>query len=496
MRIGYVTTCPKVPVGGVSVIFWHVALLREMGVEAFVVPDKALTYDPWWMVPKPKVKFARLEDEMDVWVVPEVRIDLVRTLKGTKVVFVQNHGLMRDLELYKDVPLVLSVSEPSAREIEKKVDVPVLVVNPFIHPSAPFRPGPKKEGSILVLVRKKASTFLEKVTSLLGEDKFWWNFASDLSQEELARVYSTSEFYLHLSFPEGWPAPVAEAMKSGCCVVGFAGTGGLEFMKHLETAYVAPDGDVEECVRGLRMLRENPDLRKKMVERAMEVASVYTPERTKGQLAAFVERLSPKNFHKFDRYTPLMEKIVRLESRQAEEIGEIILKMFRPKSVIDLGCGPGIYLLPFKRAGCRVLGVDACPGAGKMLERSEFILADLTRPFDPPFKADVCICFEVGEHIDEGYSAVLVENCTRCADTIVWSAARPGQAGFDHKNCQWLDFWWRLFEIYGFTCDRDLTKKMKDMMFGKPGIEERKWLIWNGAVFRRQNEGLLRCDRG
>jgi len=52
MRIGYVTTCPKVPVGGVSVIFWHVALLREMGVEAFVVPDKASTYDPWWMVPK------------------------------------------------------------------------------------------------------------------------------------------------------------------------------------------------------------------------------------------------------------------------------------------------------------------------------------------------------------------------------------------------------------------------------------------------------------
>ncbi|RKY58586.1 MAG: hypothetical protein DRP94_05950 [Candidatus Latescibacterota bacterium] len=495
MRIGYVTTCPEVPVGGVSVIFWHVALLREMGIEAFVVPDKASTYDPWWMVPKPKVKFASLEDEMDVWVVPEVRIDLVRGLKGTKVAFVQNHGLMRNLELYKDVSLVLSVSEPSAREIEKKVDVPVLVVNPFIHPSSPFRPGKKEEGKVLVLSRKKTSMFYDRVLSLL-KDEFKFVLASCMTQKELSELYSSSEYYLHLSFPEGWPAPVAEAMKSGCCVVGFSGTGGLEFMKHLETAYVAPDGDVEECVRGLRMLRENPDLRRKMVERAMEVAGVYTPERTKNQLAAFVERLSPKGLGRFDRYIPLMEKIVKLESRQAEEIGEIILRMFRPKSVIDLGCGPGIYLLPFKRAGCRVLGVDACPEAGKMLKKSEFVLADLTRPFDPPFKADVCICFEVGEHIDEGYSAVLVENCTRCADTIVWSAARPGQAGFDHKNCQWLDFWWRLFEIYGFTYDRDLTKKMKDMMFGKPGIEERKWLIWNGAIFRRQDEGLLRCDRG
>ena len=476
MRIGYITTCPKVPVGGVGVIFWHVHILRKIGIDAFVVPDKG-KFDPWWMEPKPDVEFASLSDDMDVWVIPEVRIDLVKDLKGTKVAFVQNHGLLKKEELYSHVDFVISVSEPSAQMIREKINLPTLVVNPFIHPSSPFYVGRKQKHSVLVLARKKAIFFLDHIRARIRGFNLY--IVSNLTQRELAERYAHAEYYLHLSFPEGWPAPVAEAMASGCCVVGFSGEGGLEFMRHMETAYVAKDGNPEECIRGLKVLARDDELRGRICQEAKRTISTYTMERTRRQLMDFVEKLG------FERYSLLMEKIVKLESRQAEEIGDILLKMFSPKSVIDLGCGPGIYLLPFKRAGCRVLGVDACPSAGEFLDEYEFVLADLTKPFLPPFKADICICFEVGEHIEEGYSAVLVENCTACSNTVIWSAARPGQEGFWHVNCQWLDFWIRLFESEGFYYDRKLTEMMKKKMFGKPGIEERKWLIWNGAVFRR-----------
>ncbi len=510
MRIGYITTCPKVPVGGVAVIVWHVALLREMGYDAFLVPDKP-GLDLWWMDPKPDVPLGAITDDMDLWVIPEVDVNLVDQLKGQKVIFVQNHSLMRNIEKYSNALAAMAVSEPSAEEIKKRINLPVFVVNPFIHPDSPFVFSDKKvKDSVVILGRKKASTFIDYILPRLESLGFKVDIASNLTQRALSKRYQMAEYYLHLSYPEGWPAPVAEAMKCGCCAVGFAGTGGLDFMKHMETAYVLEDGDAAGCIKALKYLKGNPEVRNKLVRQARDLVSIYTPQRTKSQLARFVEYLqeaqkrpqkprfsageykdtgrikkdAPEAFKKFDIYSPMMQRIIEWESQQAEELGSILLEAFRPKTVMDLGCGPGIYLLPFRRAGCRVLGVDACQEAGKLLGRKEFILADLTKPLDLP-RFDLCLCIEVGEHIQEGYSAVLVENCT-VADTVFWSAAGPGQKGTEHVNCQPKDFWIRIFESFGFYYDKDVTSSLLKKMSECPGIKRVKWLLWNAMIFRKE----------
>ena len=51
-----------------------------------------------------------------------------------------------------------------------------------------------------------------------------------LHQDELAEVFGTAQIFISLSHREGLGLPPAEAMASGCYVIGFTGDGGREFM--------------------------------------------------------------------------------------------------------------------------------------------------------------------------------------------------------------------------------------------------------------------------
>jgi hypothetical protein len=52
---------------------------------------------------------------------------------------------------------------------------------------------------------------------------------------------------------------------------------------------------------------------------------------------------------------------------------------------------------------------------------------------------------EVAEHLKESRAAGLVEDLTKLADVILFSAAIPGQGGTDHVNEQFLSYWTALF---------------------------------------------------
>lgn len=117
--------------------------------------------------------------------------------------------------------------------------------------------------------------------------------------------------------------------------------------------------------------------------------------------------------------------------------------------IIDVGCGPGIYVKALRELGYEVDGIDPDP---RCPERQVSM-------FDVEGKYDLAICLEVAEHIDESLADDVVKKLTELAPTIIFTAAQPGQGGHGHINCQPKEYWERKFGKLNFVVDRELTER-------------------------------------
>jgi SAM-dependent methyltransferase len=138
--------------------------------------------------------------------------------------------------------------------------------------------------------------------------------------------------------------------------------------------------------------------------------------------------------------------------RSAKKIAPGVMQLFKPKSVIDIGCGTGAWLKAFEELGATELyGVDGSDEGHELVENFE--LHDFSRPYIPQHKYDLAISLEVAEHIPEQYADMFVKTVARCADNILWSAAVPGQRGLNHVNEQFPSYWIPKFEDLGYSCN-------------------------------------------
>jgi SAM-dependent methyltransferase len=130
-----------------------------------------------------------------------------------------------------------------------------------------------------------------------------------------------------------------------------------------------------------------------------------------------------------------------------------LLRYLQPRSVLDLGCKHGEWLVAFKRFGAgRVLGIDLERRRPYvLLAPDEFRVADLSNPLAIDDRFDLAVCIEVAEHLPWKAAEPLVETLTRVAPVVLFSAATPGQGGHGHVNEQPRDYWRRLFSDRGFT---------------------------------------------
>jgi SAM-dependent methyltransferase len=200
----------------------------------------------------------------------------------------------------------------------------------------------------------------------------------------------------------------------------------------------------------------------------------------------------------FDGYDPnteypeMMDFCIRVESLQAAALGKWLYEKFSPKNVIDVGCGPGIYLLPFVEVGCKVLGIDACPTGGSVLKSQSFKRVDLRFPYKPKSRYDIAICFEVAEHMERHWSERLVDTLSDCADIIVFSAATPGQGGTYHINEQPHAFWLDMFkERHGYVvhpCQTEFRKFLEQFRPQEATGEVSGWLLNNSFILMRSGE--------
>lgn len=130
--------------------------------------------------------------------------------------------------------------------------------------------------------------------------------------------------------------------------------------------------------------------------------------------------------------------------KSASEIVPFIISSFNPKSVVDVGCGTGSWLLEFlNRNIVDVIGVD-----GEYVNKNQlvipcenFLSMDLTNPTHIERKFDLAISLEVAEHLPESAADTFVDFLTSLSDVIVFSAAIVNQGGQNHFNEQPLNYW-------------------------------------------------------
>lgn len=182
-----------------------------------------------------------------------------------------------------------------------------------------------------------------------------------------------------------------------------------------------------------------------------------------------------------DNYAPLMDALDRIESEQAYWLGNTLYAMFQPKSVIDWGCGTGIYLLPFQSRGATVLGIDGERTAGADLHPLDFECMDIRQAIlTPPF--DLALCVEVGEHLEPEFADVLVGNVANSANHVFWTAALPGQTGSFHQNEQPWDYWREKWIERGFVTDEREPELRRQIAESGKCLS---WMVNNARLLKR-----------
>lgn len=185
-------------------------------------------------------------------------------------------------------------------------------------------------------------------------------------------------------------------------------------------------------------------------------------------------------------YEWLMKEILLHETEQAMALGFLLMRLFPAlERVIDIGCGPGIYLTPFKNAEMEVLGVDIANNGGECLEPGQFRHVDLRQPWTPPKFYDLALCIEVGEHLRPEFHATLVETVARSAPVVFWSAAHPGQGGEGHYGEAPPEYWFNLFAGRGFAVDWPLTNLAHQTIDSNEAYAHCNWLRLHSHLLRR-----------
>jgi len=108
------------------------------------------------------------------------------------------------------------------------------------------------------------------------------------------------------------------------------------------------------------------------------------------------------------------------------------------ESVVDVGCGTGIWLSVLKEKGVKTIqGYDGnwvFNAEALAIPRECFAAVDLNKVFEADRRFDLAISMEVAEHLAPESSANFVRSLTRLSDIVLFSAAVPGQGGTNHIN--------------------------------------------------------------
>lgn len=247
--IHYIAPMPTNASGGVRVIHRHVDLLNEMGWQAQMVHPSHAPRIEWFAHSTRLVQTMRLEvAEHDVLVIPEFYAVRLQTLPPwcRTVIFNQggyltfdlvDHQAMAGKSLYRDLPTLAGVLTPS-RDSQVLLQhtfpgIDVATARPVVDPSVfhPPRADEPPAARRFAYFTSRRPEELHQLLHILRERGIDWEPVpiAGRSESEVAAILRSCAVFLSFSERDGFGLPPAEAMASGCYVVGYTGGGGDEF---------------------------------------------------------------------------------------------------------------------------------------------------------------------------------------------------------------------------------------------------------------------------
>jgi glycosyltransferase involved in cell wall biosynthesis len=252
--IYYLTPDYPVPSGGPRVAYRHVDILNAAGHRAVVLHHHDGFAYRWFDHSTPIIgaPSAQLGPD-DVLVVPEMYGQFLDELpREPKLVgFSQNAYMTFDRvpstrsPEYDRLVATMTVSRDSAEYLRFAFPgLEVSVVRNAVDTSI-FHPADELPGRRIAVMPRKRPADADQVMRLLGDRLRDWEVVTigGASERETAELMRSSAIFLAFGLQEGFGLPPAEAMASGCYVIGFPAFGGREIFS---PAFSSPieDGDV------------------------------------------------------------------------------------------------------------------------------------------------------------------------------------------------------------------------------------------------------------
>jgi SAM-dependent methyltransferase len=169
--------------------------------------------------------------------------------------------------------------------------------------------------------------------------------------------------------------------------------------------------------------------------------------------------------------------------RSAKAVVPVLIDMFQPQSVVDVGCGVGAWLSVFRESGvARTLGVDGDYMKDMLhIPQDCFMGADLTKPVIVQNEFDLVVSLEVAEHLPAQAADTFVGSLTKLGPVVLFSAAIPFQDGTNHVNTQWPDYWAQLFKARGFLA----IDQLRSRFWNNADVDW--WYTQNMILYMRQD---------
>jgi hypothetical protein len=195
-------------------------------------------------------------------------------------------------------------------------------------------------------------------------------------------------------------------------------------------------------------------------------------------LGDYLRIIGPDQIYKEDYYSKRRNDPWRSDARI---ISANLDEYFSPDSVIDFGCAIGGHLEIFYRKGVEIKGVEGNSDAfSHAVVPHEYLEKyDLRNQYISSRSYDLAICFELAEHIPKKYADNLVETLTSASETVVMTAATPGQGGTHHVNEQPREYWYKKFRSRGYSYNQKAVEDLRDQI----EVEQSDWIGDNLMVF-------------
>ena len=137
-----------------------------------------------------------------------------------------------------------------------------------------------------------------------------------------------------------------------------------------------------------------------------------------------------------------------------------------------------------RRGVAVAVGLESSPdGVAAARRRNVDVrICDLAKPFALEPRFDVAICLEVAEHLPASVADQFVDCLASGPNTLVFSAATPGQGGENHVNEQPHEYWIEKLRARGFVMDAEMTAAVRAEWTSR-GVAS--WYCNNVIFFRR-----------